>query len=289
MIGADEPRHALPIIVAAMRLRKKSMRGPLRFEAFGVGLQVEFGSDELRAIADAVLPPNYSPCEPSEVRAGFTLSGSEAEGYSVGVAGRPTLTHGTLAVALNALDADIRMFIAVNAKELFVHAGVVGINGACLVIPGETFTGKTTLVSALVQAGATYFSDEYAVLDDTGRVHPYARRLSIRGELGKVHDQAVDELGGSAATAAAEVGAVLVTRYKPNTEWRPQRISAGEAALALLANTLPARDRPEQALHAVSRAVAGAILLKGDRGDARETVPALLAELSKFVEPGDAR
>lgn len=264
-----------------MRLRKRPAPGAVRVKAFGVGLAVEFGSDDLRALAPLVLPPQHTACEPDSVIGRFGLAGSEQEGYAVEALGQATIEHATLDVALNALEAQIRMFIAINADALvFVHAGVVAVAGRTLLIPGQSFTGKTTLVSELVRAGATYFSDEYAVLDGGGLVHPYARSLSIRDERGSVTERTVHELRGAAATESAEVGAVLVTRYRPEAEWRPRAITAGQAALALMANTLPARDRPEATLRAVSRAVSGAVLLQSDRGDARAMVPALLAELA---------
>ena len=52
-----------------------------------------------------------------------------------------------------------------------------------------------------------------------------------------------------------------MTTYRPGTEWRPEPLSPGRGALALLANTVPARERPAQALRALTRAVDGAILL----------------------------
>jgi len=80
-----------------------------------------------------------------------------------------------------AFETDLQLYVAEMApRRLFVHAGVVGWRGQAIIIPGRTFTGKTTLVAALVKAGATYYSDEYAVLDVRGRVHPYARPLGIR-------------------------------------------------------------------------------------------------------------
>ena len=60
--------------------------------------------------------------------------------------------------------------------RVFVHAGVVAWRGRALVLPGTSFAGKTTLVAELVRAGAIYYSDEYAVLDEQGRVHPYSAR-----------------------------------------------------------------------------------------------------------------
>jgi hypothetical protein len=40
-------------------------------------------------------------------------------------------------------------------------------------------SGKTILVRTLLAQGAGYMSDEYAVINPTGRVHPYARPLSV--------------------------------------------------------------------------------------------------------------
>src|SRR6266700_1389758 len=81
------------------------------------------------------------------------------------------------------LESDLQMFVAEWARRrVFVHAGVVGWRGQAIVIPGMSFSGKSTLVAALVRAGATYYSDEYAVFDARGRVHPYARKLSLRME-----------------------------------------------------------------------------------------------------------
>ena len=53
-----------------------------------------------------------------------------------------------------------------------VHAGVVAFAGRAVVIPGPSHSGKSTLVQALVEAGATYLSDEFALLDEAGRVWP---------------------------------------------------------------------------------------------------------------------
>ena len=73
------------------------------------------------------------------------------------------------------------MYVAeFSTPHLMMHAGVVAWKGKAIVLPGTSHAGKTTLVTALVEAGATYYSDEYAVLDAKGHVSPYARRLSLR-------------------------------------------------------------------------------------------------------------
>ena len=67
-------------------------------------------------------------------------------------------------------------------EGLFVHAGVVRWRGMAIVIPGRSLTGKITPVLELVRLGAVYYSDEFAVLDDTGRVYPYRRSFVLRDQ-----------------------------------------------------------------------------------------------------------
>ena len=88
-----------------------------------------------------------------------------------------------------------QLTLATLAKELvFVHAGVVGWRNRALVIPGRSFSGKSTLVMALVEAGADYYSDEYAIFDLEGKVHPYWRLPKLRSASG--HKVASRLLGG---------------------------------------------------------------------------------------------
>ena len=158
----------------------------------------------------------------------------------------------------------------------------VAVEGRALLIPGATFTGKTTLVHALVQAGATYYSDEYAVLDDAGAVHPYPRPLSIRsGDGNSSRERRAGPAGRIASSdERALAAAVVITRYRAGVVWRPRRLTSGQGLLALLANTVPAQARPEESLRALGRAIAGATTLEGDRGDAGPVATALLDELA---------
>ncbi|MEP7147984.1 MAG: hypothetical protein ABI857_03805, partial [Acidobacteriota bacterium] len=73
----------------------------------------------------------------------------------------------------------LRIVVAEHARDcVFIHAGVVGWKGKAIVIPANSFQGKTTLVAELVKNGAEYYSDEYAILDEKGLVHPFPRDLS---------------------------------------------------------------------------------------------------------------
>lgn len=196
------------------------------------------------------------------------------------IAGTPKLHQ-----AIDAFESDLQLFVAETApRRVFVHAGVVALRGRAIVIPGRSFSGKTSLVAALVKAGAVYYSDEYAVLDERGRVHHYARPLSIRGNghLKRPKKYQVEALGGRSGVKPLPVGMVVVSKYEPGARWRPRTLSEGEGALELMANTVSARRQPEAMLEAIRGVVSIAPVLKGIRGEARQVVEFIL---EKFAIP----
>jgi hypothetical protein len=180
----------------------------------------------------------------------------------------------------NTLESDLRLFVAEVAwNRVFVHAGVVGWNGKAIVIPGRSFSGKSTLVAELVKAGALYYSDEYAVLDARGRVHPFLKSLEIRRQGDNRQTKlSVSDLGGHAGTKPLPVGLVVITNFKENARWRPRELSPGKGVLELLANTVSARRKPEQALAMLHQVAATAHIVKGVRGQAADIVPLLLGK-----------
>ena len=182
-------------------------------------------------------------------------------------------------------ESDLRLFVAELAKHrVFVHAGVVGWKGQAIVIPGRSYSGKSTLVAELVRAGATYYSDEYAVLDSRGRVHPFSKPLELReeGEFRQTKITAA-ELGGHSGTKPLPVGLVLMTQFKNGARWRPRTLTAGKGVLEMLFNTVSARRSPEKALATLQRVTARAEVLKGVRGNAAEVVPAVLRRVEGKV------
>jgi hypothetical protein len=185
---------------------------------------------------------------------------------------------------LSGLESDLHFQIAQHARTgLFVHAGVVGWNDQAIIIPGRSRTGKSSLVAALVRAGATYYSDEYAVLDRAGRVHPYPKPLSLRNGNGDGVKTPVEALGGRTGSTALTVGLIVSTYYQPGARWRPRVITAGQAAMALVDNTVLATARPQLMLETMTRAASGALALKGPRGEADRVAAALLRRLDRAM------
>jgi hypothetical protein len=239
------------------------------------GVTVEIAVDEPRLLPGvvAVLPPGWERGDSASVTARFALG----RGGRVCVDGAPVRMGGDEAGALAALDRALRAVVALNSPDrVFIHAGVVARDGLAIVLPGASGSGKTSLVAALVRAGATYFSDEFAVLDSEGQVHPYPKPLSLRalGAFAQV-DVPAEKLG-AVGSGPVEVALIALTMYTPG-ESDLHAASAGAGALALLSHAVAARTRSAAVLKAVRAAATGAVYLEGSRGEAEPTARWLLS------------
>lgn len=184
-------------------------------------------------------------------------------------------------------EADLHFRIATAARDLvFVHAGAVALGGRVIVVPGPSRAGKSTLVAALVEAGATYFSDEYAPFDARGGVHPYPRRIRLRPRTGDGrYGRSVPVPGNRTGREPLPLGLIVAPVYAPGATWEPAGLSAGEAILTLFENTLLARERPREALAAFREAVVGVPAVRGVRDEADEVVRWIVARAEEWAEP----
>lgn len=258
---------------AATAARLDGMDWPVALSIVAFGVHVGIRVNDQRVAENLLrhLPPGATRTAFAPEGRVYSLvlegeGGGDARG-SLYVDGSRVGRH-SLAALAHVFETHLQLHIAEMAPEhVFVHAGVVGWQGRAIVIPGRSYCGKTTLVAALVDAGADYYSDEYAALDAAGRVHPYARALSIReagaSGLTRRRIDAGDQAGGPLPVAL-----VVVSAYRAGAEFRPRRLSPGEGALALVANTVPARRVPERMLATLERVVADAQVVSSDRGEA---------------------
>jgi hypothetical protein len=171
-------------------------------------------------------------------------------------------------------ESEVTLHVAeMTHRRVFVHAGVVGWGGSAILIPGRSFSGKTTLVANLVRAGATYYSDEFAVLDRHGRVHPYAQPLQIRENGSRRQTKhTVEQLGGVAGCVPLPVALIVLSSYRSGAKWRPKHLSPGQGLLGILDNTVSARRSPGPALRTLKAVVSRAFTIKGVRGEANQIV-----------------
>lgn len=257
------------------------------FLSYGVRIGMRANNSEALSRMQESLPPGWKPSASMIVDRLYSL---KVAGKSARPGHRPyNLLYGDLMRVSRSFDleevfrnfeTDLHMHIAeFSNRRVFVHAGVVGWQGRAILLPGRSFTGKTTLVAELIQAGATYYSDEYALLDERGRVHPFARPLGLRNENG-ARKFSAEELGGKVGAKPLPVGLVALTTYKSGARWRPRTLSAGRGALALVDNTVSMRRQPEKALAAIQEAVSRSTIIKSMRGEAAGVAD----EILKLVE-----
>ena len=230
------------------------------------------------------LPPGWISTTEDSVDFLFSVRvGAEAQGrrrrnfhllYSDDVLAERTLDLGVLFETLEHL---LLTTVSIYSKSLvFVHAGVVGWDGGGVLVPGRSGTGKTTLVETLVKAGGTYYSDEMAVLDSEGYVHPLARDLSLRkGDF--VHRVSPISLAASVGDRPIPVRLILSTSYRFAATWRPRPLTPSRALMTLFNNAVAARQDPERILSVIEKTVAGASALKGRRGEADQILKFLSA------------
>ncbi len=261
----------------------------ISFVSHGVRIRIRVSDVTIMERLRSILPPGAKPLLTPEVDSVFSLivggtdsNSSRAEDHLCFEGERLLIRTADTNAVFDALESRLHSVVAQRAPEhLFVHAGVVGWRGQAIVFPGRSMSGKSTLVAALVQAGATYYSDEFAVFDTAGRVHPFPRPLSLRDPSAQRPERlSAETLGGHAGTEPLPVGLIVHTFYQKGAHWRPRTLSPGRALLTLLENTVQARTRPAVALATLRQVVERALMLEGKRGD----VDTMVLRLFKRIE-----
>lgn len=261
--------------------------------AYGVRFSVACEDPELTSQVLDRLPPGTRLRTPHSGRPAFTCS--------VTTERAPTGAHGVRVVALDGLElqrsysdrpalelfeSTVRFEVARRARRwTFVHAGVVGWQDTAIVIPGFSRAGKSTLVKALVEGGATYYSDEFAAIDTRGRVFPFAQPLMARTESGGRLRLSIADLGGTVGVSPLPVGLIVSTRFEAESSWNPVTLSPGASVLVMLANTVRARVDSAGSIRMLAKVAERAQAIESERGDAAAVVTDILrrAERSRSL------
>lgn len=278
------------------KLDRLGWAAELSFRAFGLVIGIRTNDPALLNAIPAYLPPGLRPASNPVVNKVYSIIGGSSPARAhirrlhllYGNVERLART-GELDNLLEILRSDVNLYIAENAPwRLFVHAGAVGWKGRAIIIPGPSLSGKTTLVQEFLRAGASYYSDEFAVIDRRGFVHPFASPLGVRSANSNRQEMLPAEwFGSSIGIRPLPISCVIATSYRSGAKWKRRAISKGLGVLALVANTVAARKDPSRALSVLSTAVNGAQVLKSHRGEAREVVESVLESLAtRPSEPG---
>jgi hypothetical protein len=249
------------------------------FESYGVTIRVESHRTDLLKTSETIirkaLVGEVKIIDNQETEHVIGISRSLDGSYVVRDGNDPDvfeLGRGRKALA-RLLSIVVRFKVAEFAVDrVFVHAGVVGWKGKAIVLPANSYGGKTTLTAELVKNGATYYSDDFAVFDQHGSVHPFARPLSVRigGDNGNVADIDAASLGGTIGIEPLSVGFVLLTEYRKGSRWRPKLLSQGEGMIEIISQTIPIRYAPEFSLRVLKKVTSQATIAKSYRNDAKD-------------------
>jgi hypothetical protein len=241
----------------------------IALEAFGVRLALGSSEPDLFERLREVTPPGAKPCPPDAVEHTLLLL-REPDGYRVVFSeGGTGFMCRDVEHAMAMMDGQMRVHVATHAPDrVFLNAGVVALNEHAIVLPGIPLTGKSKLVAALVDRGAVYYSDEYAVLDVHGLVEPFARSVRVRGEPPRVPTKC----GGDPVPVAV----VARLPYRSGAELRTAELSSAEGIVMLMEHALTAVDRPAETLAVLRRLSAQALLFDGVRGESVDAADFLL-------------
>jgi len=122
-----------------------------------------------------------APAPPERVRR-YTISDCDTgPGLLLALDGRVVARVGSASAAAALAVWHANQLISTETTRLLqVHASAVTIDGATVVLPAVMNSGKSTLATALVAAGAGYLTDEAVAIDPgTGLVLPYPKAITL--------------------------------------------------------------------------------------------------------------
>ncbi len=253
----------------------------ISFQSFGVKIGVRSDSNillsEIRNELPKINPNGFEIIEDLEAEHLYEIKSRSDKNFKVKKNGEFLVSWSEYEIGslLSFLQSQIRLTIAEFAESrTFLHAGAVAWKGRAIIIPARSFSGKSTLVAELVKKGALYYSDDFAVLDREGSVHPFHRQLSMRGFEDKYEqvDFPVEAFGGQVGYEPVPIGIVLISQYKEGKKnpkiWKPEILSEGRGIMEMLSHTIPIRYNPKFSIEVLNKVAKRAIICKSQRGEA---------------------
>lgn len=252
------------------------------FSCYGARIEVSSPDAFIVDALPALLPPHSQMAALEETDVQVRVRSHDGDEWQITTSFSDVPVRAKTARVFHELQSRLHDAVAQYARGyLFVHAGVVAVEGAAIVAPGKTMTGKTTLVRALIDQGAHYISDEFAVLSQDGMVHPYPKPLSVRDEQGVANLVKAEQLGAPVQVEPVPVQLVARTTYEEGGVWQPAAMGAAETLLAMLANTVAVRTVPALTMQVLGLVSENCVGLGGSRGEAEACATDLIARLSQ--------
>jgi len=260
---------------------------PFTFESYGVVAQIDSNVqgmvDEGAIVAHRSLVGQLQPAEGRKVEQLFEVERTKSL-YKLFVNGEGIASCRGKKKFFKFFDAIVRITIGEHAVDrVFMHAGAVGWKGKGIIFPAQSYGGKSTIVTELVKRGADYYSDDFAIFDKEGLLHPFPRIITMRTRDGqfKHYDLPVESIGGTPATKPLPVGLVLFTNYEAGAKWNPVVLSPGQGSLEMIPFVLPLRRDPKLSMLALNSISNSAIIVSSRRGAAEEFADLILSFVDK--------
>lgn len=149
--------------------------------------------------------------------------------------------------------------ININDSHHALHAGAVCRDGQCIILPGQSGNGKSTLTCWLIMNGFQYLTDELVFLDQDAQVLPLTRPINLK--IGPSHKSwlLADEPDGIITSRYGsmiphrllndnfeprkpKVTDIIFPKYDPNTQADLKEISPAKSSLYLLRSHVNARN-----------------------------------------------
>lgn len=151
---------------------------------------------------------------------------------------------------------------ALAPRLLSLHAAAVADRGRVVLFAGPSGSGKSSLCARALLAGCAYLSDEFALVDGRGRIHPFPRPLQWdEATHPALPDERLQQAGFAASAYCfpdangqsqtsrlwlpprvrrrpAAIGAVVFPTYTPDLAQPDMRALARDAGLGALAKLL---------------------------------------------------
>ena len=252
------------------------MKSAVAIRAFGCNIAVVADCEEvLAALRPYLLPPPGRGLELAAKEIVVRILRRE-EGFRLACDGTETSAHDFRSLVVETVRLIDESIVKHLTNLTAVHAGVVELGGCALLLPGGTRFGKSSLVAELLRRGAVYFSDEYALIDEHGRVHPYPRPLMLRNSELDQTPSLPEEWNAPVGRGPAPVRWILALQYHPASAWRVTAVPQSEAVLILLRNTPHTLKDSPRIVGALERASAGAQCYTGSRSEAANAVEQIL-------------
>lgn len=261
------------------------------FETYGVKIGIRSNKQDLieqcRESLDFIFPTGWReiPFDENKYLFSIYLGKSKQQNSYTYKNDELISTQQTKYFKFDTLESQLRLTVAEFAEDLvFIHAGAVAYKNKAIIIPGVSFSGKTTLVAELSKRGLEYYSDEYAVIDKKGLLHPFPKKLSVRGIIDDYTqvEIPVEEMGGKKGHQPIPIGMILVTKYKKNAKFKPEQLSTGKGIIESIANSVSIRQNPALVLQTLSIVTSSATVIKTNRNEVAKFADKFLSYLDKI-------